>query len=373
MIVDIIFWLTLSTGAVWVVSVLALAAGLGRLRRFESDSKPSVSVLIAARNEEKNIGKCLSALGRQDYPEELREIIVIDDSSTDRTGEIAAGFTDTISGLRVLQAGAVPDGVAPKKNALIKGIEASNGEIILTTDADCEPPSGWISGIISCFEPEIDAVVGFSPITGKGVTGALCKFDSLANAVISAGTLGLGIPGSAVGRNFAYRRTAWNDVGGFGSSASGASGDDDLLLQRIGAAGGRIAFATDPGSFVPAKGKESLSDWLSMKRRHFSAGKRYKPDLILFSGLLYLFNPALIVGTVLAAVGSIDWQTIIAIWGAKIAVDGLTLSRGARLFRQRGWVFAWLIGEFVSPLLFTLLIPSSMFGRITWKDRSLKT
>ena len=371
---DLILWLTVTTGAVWVAVALALMTGLGRHRSTSTDMKPTVSVIIAARNEENNIGNCLQALSAQDYPAELREIVVIDDNSTDRTKEIAEGYLTRIPGLRIIDAGAPLKGVAPKKSALIKGIGESSGDVIITTDADCSPPPGWITEMAGLFEPDVEAVVGFSPLEGKGLTGALVNFDSLVNAVVSAGSLGLGVAGSAVGRNFAYRRKAWLDAGGFGSGAAAASGDDDLLLQRIAANGGRILFATDPASFVPATGKKSPVEWWRMKRRHFSAGRRYKPGLIVLGTLLYLFNPALIAMTVCVICGEIKpcWL-IISIWGLKISVDGLALARGADLFKVYNWKIPWLVAELISPFILTVLLPASMVGRIGWKGRLLKT
>ncbi len=370
---ETILYLTIITGTVWAVTVIALYIGLGRHKAFSGDFKPRLSVLIAIRNEEKNIDGCLLALSTQDYPLELREIVVIDDNSTDRTKEIASGYTERIPGFKVIDAGTPREGVAPKKSALITGIAETTGEIIITTDADCSPPTGWLSEMAGLFEPDVDAVVGFSPLEGRGIAGVLSRFDSLVNAVISAGALGLGVAGSAVGRNFAYRRQAWLNTGGFGSGAAAASGDDDLLLQRIAANGGKILFATNPATFVPASGKKSLVEWWRMKRRHFSAGKRYKPGLIFLGTLLYLFNPALIATTVCAICGEIKPYWINVFWGLKIGLDGLALEKGANLFRVQDWKYPWLIGELVSPFILTVLLPASMVGKISWKGRSLKT
>ena len=371
---EIILYITLITGAIWAATVIALNIGLGRHKAFSSDFKPRLSVLIAARNEEKNIDDCLLTLSAQDYPVDLREIVVIDDNSTDRTKEIASGYTERIPGFKVIDVGTPREGVAPKKSALITGIAETTGEIIITTDADCSPPPGWLSEMAGLFEPDVDAVVGFSPLEGRGIAGALARFDSLVNAVISAGALGLGVAGSAVGRNFAYRRKAWQDAGGFGTGAAAASGDDDLLLQRIAANGGKILFATDPATFVPAWGRKSLVEWWRMKRRHFSAGKRYKFGLVILGTLLYLFNPALIALTVFAICGEIEpYWMITSTWCLKISIDGLALERGAERFRIYDWKLTWLIAELVSPFILTVLLPASMVGKIGWKGRRLRS
>jgi cellulose synthase/poly-beta-1,6-N-acetylglucosamine synthase-like glycosyltransferase len=368
----IIFYLLLCCGSVWAIAVILLAIGLGRLRRVSSASLPRVTVLVAARNEEHNILNCLKALSAQDYPADLREIIIIDDNSTDQTSEIVENFIDTLSGFKLIRAEPTPIGIAPKKHALMIGINASDSDIIITTDADCQPPPGWLRNMAGCFTPDVDAVVGHSPLQDIGLTSALAHFDGFVNAVISSGTLGLGKASSSVGRNFAYRRTAFNEVGGFGSGLATASGDDDLLLQRIVKNGGKAVFNINPKSFVPAQGQQTLRGWWRMKRRHYSAGKHYNPALITIGIFLYAFNPLLIIATIMAAIGRFDPVTIAAIWGAKASIDGLALSRGARLLHEPDWLLSWLIAEFISPLILTVLLPLSMVGNVRWKDRSLR-
>ncbi len=369
---EIVLALTILTGLVWIAAVAAIAIGLGRLKSSPGDACPTVAVLVPARNEEQNIGRCLEALAGQDYPPELREIIIIDDHSQDRTAEIASDYLDRIPGLRIHEAGDPPPGVAPMKSAIASLIRDLTAEVILTTDADCTPPPGWMTGVARHFQQDVDAVVGFSPLHGSGLAGVIARFDSFINFVVAAGSIGLGKVTTAAGRNLAYRRAMWQNVGGFGPTITGASGVDDLLLQRMSMRGGKVVFSTDPATFVPAKGPSSVGNWLSRKRRHLSAGRHYRPGLVALSAGLYLFNLGLILSTVLAASGEVNWLPAAALWAAKLIIDGLTLSRGARILRVRGWTGAWLVGELISPLLFTLLLPASLVGRVRWKGRTLK-
>ena len=474
---QIILWVTGACGAVWVASVSSLAAGLQRLRPVAPTAWPSVTILIAARNEETNIANCLTALAAQDYPSEQWEAIVIDDNSSDRTADVARSFADRLPGLKVLPAGTVPADMSPKKWALTVGIWQAAGEVILTTDADCAPPPGWVSGMAGMFEehtetrfaskpghptsklghpiskpghthqaehtetrfaskpghPGVEAVVGYSPLitppltppaSGRGVKSlrasclghtldaasggermvgqsqpessdqpetpaysppansrggkmpglaiawSLGHFDSLVNATVSAGCIGLGFPSTAVGRNFAFRRAAWEKVGGY---PAGASGDDDLLVQRIAAQGGKVVFASDPATFVPAQAPATFSQWWRMKRRHLSAGKRYQPGFVLLSAVLYLFNVGLVASVIAAILGVTSWLWLATVWGVKVLADGAALGMGAKLLREpaRAWLPAWLVGELASPFVFTILVPAAMMGRVRWKGRTL--
>ena len=91
-----------------------------------------VSVLVPARNEEANISNCVRSLLAQDYPD--FEVVVLNDGSTDRTGEILAELAG--ARLRVLEGADLPEGWLGKNWACHQLAEAADGEIILFTDAD---------------------------------------------------------------------------------------------------------------------------------------------------------------------------------------------------------------------------------------------
>jgi chlorobactene glucosyltransferase len=95
---------------------------------------PAVSVLVAARDEEANIGACVESLLRQEFP--VREIIVVDDASTDRTPEILAEYQRRAAHLRVLRIDQLPHGWVGKTHAMWRGAQEATGEYLLFLDAD---------------------------------------------------------------------------------------------------------------------------------------------------------------------------------------------------------------------------------------------
>jgi glycosyltransferase involved in cell wall biosynthesis len=106
-------------------------------------SKPEYSVVVPAYQAKDVIGDCVKALNAQNTPRERYEIIVVDDGSTDDTAAVAreAGADQVII--------CPHRGPAAARNA---GVEAASGEIILFTDADCEPPPAWIERIVVPFQ-----------------------------------------------------------------------------------------------------------------------------------------------------------------------------------------------------------------------------
>lgn len=95
---------------------------------------PEVSVLIPARNEEKNIGRCLESFVKQDYPK--LEIIVVDDRSTDKTAQIVTDFSARHNNIKLLQIRQCPEGWSGKNHAITRGMQIARGKYLIFTDAD---------------------------------------------------------------------------------------------------------------------------------------------------------------------------------------------------------------------------------------------
>lgn len=98
--------------------------------RTGSGPLPALSIIIPARNEARNLSRLLPSLQQLCYPGPL-ELIVVDDGSSDRTGQIAAAH-----GARVLRIDRLPDGWKGKPHACHQGAQAARGEWLLFTDAD---------------------------------------------------------------------------------------------------------------------------------------------------------------------------------------------------------------------------------------------
>jgi len=111
---------------------------------------PSVSIVVPAYNEEKNIEECIKSLLTLDYPN--KEIIIVDDYSTDRTADLVSKYPVIL--VRKSQRG----GIAIARN---DGIKAAKGEIIASTDADCIADRAWLKNLIRNYDnPTVGGVGG---------------------------------------------------------------------------------------------------------------------------------------------------------------------------------------------------------------------
>jgi len=138
--------------AVYVGQILIFIQGLSRLRRGTNSRLYSVAVVVAARNEELHIEKCLRSLLEQDYLSDKYTITVVDDQSTDRTADIVRKLATEHSAVKLLQLHGHPSGISPIINAINEAIRSTSSEIILRTDADCVVGPNWISSMVRHFE-----------------------------------------------------------------------------------------------------------------------------------------------------------------------------------------------------------------------------
>ena len=121
-----------------------------------ASNRPLVSVIVPARNEETSLGACLESLVAQSGVN--KEIIVVDDGSTDRTHEIAESF-----GVTVIQPGPLPEGWTGKNNAVSAGAKISCGEWLLFTDADTVHKPGSLARSLEEARNKKVAMLSYSP------------------------------------------------------------------------------------------------------------------------------------------------------------------------------------------------------------------
>ena len=136
----ILFWLAVMTALIWSAIFVEMLRG-NLSTRFLRDVTPKifpspakVSVIIPACNEERNIEEALASVLNQDYPS--LEFIVINDRSTDRTGDILRRLATADSRIQVAEIQALPQGWLGKNHALHVGAQQATGDILLFTDAD---------------------------------------------------------------------------------------------------------------------------------------------------------------------------------------------------------------------------------------------
>ncbi len=211
-----------------------------------------ISVIVPTYNEESNIEECLKSLSNQSIPRSEYEIIVVDGNSKDRTREIAEKYADLVFiQTRKKVGGARNDGA-----------EASKGDIIATTDADCIIPRDWLARIEAGFsDPEVVQLYGLVEPIEPGIRHKISL--ALANTFSRLGyythTLYY-----TLGCNTAFRREAFFEAGMYRTIDAG---DDLEIARRMRQIGrvkldGKLRVKFSMRRYVQFGTLKSLYEWL---------------------------------------------------------------------------------------------------------------
>ncbi len=336
-------------------------------------------MVVAARNEEKNIGNILEDLVKQTYPRDRYEIIIANDGSEDNTGTIIDSYARKYQHVKHIRAEFDrSSGLTAKKNALHQGISASSGELILSTDADCRVKSTWIETMVSYFTEETGMVVGFSQLGKPGsdysIFEGLQAMDFLSLMGAAQGSINLGCPLAASGQNLAYRKNVFEEIGGFDLIKDRVSGDDVLLLQLIyKLTNWKIRFAPSEKAFNYTLPESAVKSFLNQRKRWASNGSyQLKLNLVFFFfiAVMFLINAVFLLGTPIYSMLFVSITTPLWCLAAKFIGEFFITFKAAKIYQRTD-----LLKYF--PLWFLIQIPYVVFtgvlgtiGQFKWKGRS---
>ncbi|MEP7251677.1 MAG: glycosyltransferase [Ginsengibacter sp.] len=357
------------------------------IREFKSEAHngakkpPLISVIIAARNEEKNIATCLKSVSDQLYPPNLFEIILVDDHSTDKTVSIAASLG--ISNLKILR---LEDYVvnkklnAYKKTAIDAAIVASKGDLVVTTDADCLVKKSWLQTIANFYllnDPVfIAAPVAYdNPLKSDSFLLQLLKIFQILDFLSLQGITGASVNkqfhNMCNGANLAYTRQAFLEVDGFLGIDDIASGDDMLLMHKIQKRfPGKIAFLKSREAIVRTQPAVSLKEFMNQRIRWASKADRYtdsKITLVLL--LVYVFNVWILIVAARSIFLSSYIYLLLLLILIKTAVELIFLFPVAVFFKKQKLLW-WFLPAQPFHIMYTVVAGwLGKFGSYNWKGR----
>jgi chlorobactene glucosyltransferase len=338
----------------------------------------TVSVIIPARNEEMNIERVVRSVAAQ---RQVREIIVVDDDSSDRTAEILAGLSREIPLLRTIRLESLPEGWIGKSHAAAAGAEQAKGEWLLFTDADTEHLPGSLQAMVQRAQYEQADLLSLSPgqqtVTWWEKAIIPYVFVQLARMFPFEEVSDPASPRAAAnGQYLLVRRSVYNNVGGF-AAVMGEILDDVALARRVKQRRGRLVFL--PGAeCVRTRMYTSFRDmWQGWtKNLYLLHGSRLWPVLKALSAAL-LLDMLLPLG--LLAIGIVivgGERTLWPLLGLIVCYVGTSLRQWK--YRKRLLKLSFDrrldVYQFAGAGLFVLLLLNSVWvhtlgGGVRWKGR----
>ena len=354
------------------------------VKLFSENELPFISIIIAARNEEKNIGNCIQSIINQTYPANKIEIIITDDHSTDKTVSIIHSFQkENICVINL--ADFIQNQIlnSYKKKSIETGLQFAKGELIVTTDADCIAPQKWLQTIGSFFKEKKPVFIALlvelkNPLPEDSFAKKIFKiFQSLDFMALQ------GITGASVykkfhsmcnGANLAYEKKVFYEVNGFEGIDEIASGDDMLLMHKIQKVyPEKVLFLKSPEIIVETKPAATLKEFMNQRIRWASKAGKYTDKKITFVLMLvYLLNAWIfILGFISFFYLKIFYLFLISI-AIKIIVELLFLYPVAKFFKKQKLLW-WFIPAQPFHILYTLIAGwLGKFGSYYWKGRKVK-
>ena len=282
--------LFIGSGAFYFFVLMMMGLGFLRLPRNKAASElPAISVVVAARNEDKDLPACISSLLELDYPSDKLEIILVDDRSTDSTLDIIKKAASDHSHIKYLSTkNAGENNLEAKARGIAWGAKHAKGEWIFITDADAVVQPQWLKHMLWQVNDEIGMIGGTLMINDNGSLLSLIEKMSLAYTLpFAAGSAGWGLSIVGPGPNLAIRRSIYEDYGGLESVEFGVA--EDLALTKIvQQSGKKVKFHGSSEVTIRMTPVPTFDHLISQQRRWIKGG--FEMTWEYWAGLIFVFT-----------------------------------------------------------------------------------
>jgi len=349
----------------YVILILIFTVGWNRIPEFHPtdffEHPTQVTVVVACRNEEKNLIKLLEALQNQTYKE--FELIIVNDHSTDATSSVLKSAVGSFADLKIIESTGYG-----KKQAIKEGILHAKSGFIITTDADCIPVNTWIATICS-YQLHHPSDLIICPVCIRPVKTLFEKMQQIEFATLvgtGAGSAGAGMPVMCNAANMAFTKKAWYKSQPEMHEEE-VSGDDMFLLQSIKKRNGVIRYLQSNKAIVYTQGSKTILQFIQQRARWTSKSSAYTDwQLILTAVLVFLTSFSLVllyIGSLFSVVYSI---TLAIVFSIKLLIDGVFISKIRKSLNPDFSLPAYLLMSLIYPfyiltiVIYTLLKKNSL-------------
>jgi poly-beta-1,6-N-acetyl-D-glucosamine synthase len=358
----------LTLSIIYATLIIIFTVGIFLLKNQHSGNFKEISIIVAARNEEKIIGHLLHILTELDYPADKYEIIIADDRSEDKTAAIVEQFKERSANLHLVQVKEENSQLTGKKGALDKAIRKASNEYLVFTDADCIPPKLWLQEINKQWTSKVDFWAGYSPLMIKNrFIFFLKNLERAAIFAITAGTFGLNWGVTCTARNMGYRKSVFTKAEGFDGIGHIRSGDDDLLLQKMNRQIRKLNFLFSPDSIVWSKDGEEFEVQIDLETRRASKWKYYPVSIKLLTAFVFIYYLVFFAGVVFFIAGNISPSLFLTIILIKLLAELLFLTVFLFRIRMLKLLLVFPLAELIYIPYFIYFGLKGTLGKYNWK------
>lgn len=356
---EVIFYII--AGLMFILNIIFvfLSARINSFKFCNEDSVklekfPTVSFLIAARNEEGNIGHCIESILNQNYPSDKVQILVGDDNSNDKTFEKAHSFNQ----VEVIKITSNEAGLIGKSNVLAQLEKKATGTLLAFTDADITLPNDWLMNMASECIGEVGIVSGITQVSEHSYQ----NFDWIMSLAMVKTVSDFNVPVTAVGNNMVISKLAYEDVGGYEFVGQSIIEDYDLFQLIVKKYKFKNLFS--PQVLANSKPVNGFINLLMQRKRWMSGALKLPFPILIVLMLQAAFYP-LVFGLI-----AIDYKTAFALWGVKLFFQSVYIAQLFIKLKEKISFFKLIMYEIHSAILSVcLLIFYILPVKINWKGR----
>ncbi len=360
----------------YLILVLWIWQGWRRLPRFEiagtTTSAISISVVIPMRDEISNIGTLLNDISLQNYSQELINVWVVDDHSTDGSAEVVEAFAAGHTNITLLR---LPEKEYGKKAALHHALPYLTGVLMVTTDADCRVPPNWLATIAGCYTIYRPAMM-ICPVMFTYDRSFFSRWQALEMMSLvgsAAATASWKHPVMCNGANLVMERSAMEHYS-YVYESHIVSGDDMMMMIEIKKdSPERIMYLKSTGATVETPPPPDLKSFIRQRNRWTSKTSGYTDmEIIVVAIIVFLANLSIVVSLV-AGIFCIRFLWLaLALWGTKMLVDVPFLYSLTRFWNRKELMRIFLPAQLLYPFYITWVGIAGNMAPVKWKGRKSK-
>ena len=332
-------------------------------------SKNLLTVVIPFRNEEANIAALIESLliqSNRDF-----EVLLVDDHSEDGSADLVRKLIQGQQRYRLL----TNNGVG-KKKAITTGVSAAKGSIIVTTDADCVAPEGWIERIDQAFTDESVKLL-FGPVHFQRSNGnffsELQALEFMTVVATGAAAFQLGQPIYCNGANLAFRRDVFQALNGYDGNFHVPSGDDEFLLRKVIAANPQgVKWLGSTDAIIQTTAQPGISEFLHQRVRWAGKWKYASASAKVLAGMMLMVQVIAISAGVMLVNGVAPKALGLALL-AKFSLEYVFLFTIGHFFKHPVKIVSFITLQLLYPFYVIGVGILSNFVSFRWKGRRLRT
>ncbi len=326
-----------------------------------------LSLIIALRNEEKNVPNLITSLLNQSLVKSCFEIIIVDDHSSDNTYQLCTSLVFNHSNIKILKLSKN----AGKKQALIFGIKESIGQLIVTTDADCVHHKDWLETILEFYQKFKPKMI-LAPVImqSNNIFEKIQAIDFYSLIVSGAGSSGLHRPIMCNGSNLAFEKEIFEEFSD-PYNQNMISGDDIFMLLKIKKIyTGQIQFIKSKEAIVNTKAEQTFKLFLNQRKRWASKSTAYRDkDIIITAFIVFFLNSSLVVNLFIGFLFHNFMIIFIAQLLLKSIVDFIFLSRTNQFIKYKKLMWYFILAQFFNLFFIPYVAIAGIMSSVSWKDR----